>query len=87
MVMNNKIISEELETLKKLGWDKISHIRKTTQDAENRKNISNALRHAERLELLQKIEESIPLEKAELENKLKSLMEIEQADELQNVII
>ena len=39
-------------------------------------------RHQERLEMLKKIEESIPEEQAEVEEKIAKLMEIEQADTL-----
>jgi hypothetical protein len=37
------------------------------------------------LEILRKIEESIPIEMKEVEDKLKEVLEIEQADELQFV--
>ncbi len=37
--------------------------------------------------MLKKMEEDLPEEQKELENKIMELMEIEQADELQEVII
>ena len=73
---------EELETLKKNHWNQITDIRKATQDSENRKNISNAERHGERLEILKKLDESIPEEMKMLEDRILELMDIEQADEL-----
>jgi hypothetical protein len=45
------------------------------------------MKHQERLEMLRKIEESIPIEMKEVEDKLKEVLEIEQADELQLVKI
>lgn len=68
--------------MKKQGWDDITQIRKNTQSEENRRNIGDMKRHQERLEMLKKIEESIPEEQAEIEEKISKLMEIEQADTL-----
>lgn len=72
--------------LKKKGWDEITQIRKNTQSEENRRNMGDLIRHQERLEMLKKIEESIPEEQAEVEEKISLLMEIEQADTLVVVI-
>lgn len=47
--------------------------------------MGDLVRHSERLELLKKIEESIPEEQAEIEERITKLMEIEQADTLVNV--
>ncbi len=48
--------------------------------------MGDLIRHQERLEMLKKIEESIPEEQAEIEEKISKLMEIEQADTLVIVI-
>ncbi len=44
--------------------------------------MGDVVRHQERLDMLKKIEESIPEEQAEVEEKISKLMEIEQADTL-----
>ena len=77
---------EELEGLKINGWDLIVEIRSTTQNEENQRNIANKLRQNERIEALKHFEEQIPQHQKELEQKMQSLMELEQADELQIVI-
>lgn len=71
--------------MKKEGWDKITEIYLTTQEKENQRNIQNEQRHAARIKMLEQFDESIPLEMKELEEKIKELMDIEQADELQKV--
>lgn len=71
--------------MKQDGWNKISNIRKVTQESENKRNIENAAKHEFRLEQLRKIEDEIPAEMHEIEVKLKEIMEIENADELQFV--
>lgn len=48
--------------------------------------MGDLIRHQERLDMLKKIEESIPEEQAEVEEKIGKLMEIEQADTLVIVI-
>ena len=78
---------EFLEKQKLEGWDKITRIRKLTQDVENKRNIENELKHKERLELIKSMEDSIPFEMKEIEEQLKKLMDIEQADQLQLVYI
>ncbi len=67
------------------GWDKITRIRKVTQDLENKRNTENELKHQERLNMLRAMEESLPSQMQEIEEQLKVIMEIEQADEVQIV--
>jgi hypothetical protein len=86
-MVRNLFIIEYLEKLKQDGWNKISNIRKVTQESENKRNIENAAKHEIRLEQLRKIEEEIPAEMHEIETKLKEIMEIEHADELQFVTL
>ena len=66
-------------------WNKISYIRKTTQDVENKRNMENSVKQTERMEMLRKIEESYDIDFSEVEKKAIQLMNIEEADELQNV--
>ena len=73
--------------MKKERWDEISQIRKNTQFEENRRNMGDLIRHNERLEMLKKLEASIPEEQSEIEEKIYKLLEIEQADTLVVVII
>jgi len=49
--------------------------------------LGDLIRHQDRLDMLKKMEESIPDEQAEVEEKINKLMEIEQADTLVIVII
>ena len=44
--------------------------------------MGDVVRHKERLEMLKKLENTIPEEQSEIEEKIHSLMEIEQADTL-----
>jgi hypothetical protein len=44
--------------------------------------MGDVIRHKERLEMLKKLENTIPEEQAEIEEKIHVLMEIEQADTL-----
>lgn len=67
-------------------WNKITQIRKVTQDIENKRNVENSAKHVERMEMLRKIEESYDMDFGEVEKKAIQLMNIEEADELQNVI-
>jgi hypothetical protein len=60
-------------------------IRKDTQHEENRRNIENAHKHNERLKLMKIFEEEHPYAMDEIGRTISDLMEIEQADELQNV--
>ena len=76
-----------MENDRRATWDDIIKTVKETQHKENRRNIENAAKHNERLNMLKKMEEDLPDEQKELENKIMELMEIEQADELQEVII
>lgn len=66
-------------------WNKISHIRKTTQDVENKRNMENSTKQTERMEMLRKIEESYETDFSDVEKRAIQLMNIEEADELQNV--
>lgn len=66
-------------------WNKISQIRKTTQDVENKRNMENYTKQSERTEMLRKIEESYETDFSDVEKRAIQLMNIEEADELQNV--
>jgi len=68
-------------------WTKITQIRKATQDVENKRNIENSEKHKDRIEMLSKIEESYEIDFGEVKKKALALMNIEEADELQNVRI
>jgi len=76
-----------LENTRLDTWNKITQIRKSTQDVENKRNMENAAKHLERMEMLRKIEESYDMDFGEVEKKAIQLMNIEEADELQNVKI
>ena len=76
-----------MEYDRRATWDDIIKTVKETQHKENRRNIENATKHNDRLNMLKKMEEDLPEEQKELEQKIIELMEIEQADELQEVII
>ena len=75
-----------MEYDRRATWDDIIKTIKETQHKENRRNIENATKHNERLNMLKKMEEDLPDEQIELEKNIMELMEIEQADELQEVI-
>ena len=64
-------------------FDKISEVYKNTQAVENQRNMHNEESHAKRLKLLEEFDEKLPSELSEIEEKMKALMEIEQADKLQ----
>jgi hypothetical protein len=66
-------------------WTKITQIRKATQDVENKRNLENSEKHKERIEMLRNIEESYETDFGEVQKKALALMNIEEADELQNV--
>jgi hypothetical protein len=74
-----------LENTRLETWNKITQIRKSTQDVENKRNMENSAKHLERMEMLRKIEESYDMDFGEVEKKAIQLMNIEEADELQNV--
>jgi len=74
-----------LENTRLDTWNKISHIRKTTQDVENKRNMENSTKQTERMEMLRKIEESYETDFSDVEKRAIQLMNIEEADELQNV--
>lgn len=76
------IIIEEIEDLKRQHWDKISEIYKNTEKVENQRNIHNEESHEKRLRLLEEFDQNLPTELATVEEKMKELMEIEQADKL-----
>ena len=76
------IIIEEIEDLKRQHWDKISEIYKNTEKVENQRNIHNEESHEQRLKLLEEFDQNLPTELATVEEKMKELMEIEQADKL-----
>ena len=75
-------IIEEIEDLKRQHWDKISEIYKNTEKVENQRNIHNEESHEQRLKLLEEFDQNLPTELATVEEKMKELMEIEQADKL-----
>lgn len=76
------------EILKKFEREqdtKIQQIRIKTQDDESRRIRENLVEHYKREELLRQMEESIPEDMRKIEDKIKELMDIEQADLLQAV--
>ena len=64
-------------------FDAITQIFKTTEAVENQRNIHNEESHEKRLQLLEKFDEDLPQQMNEITEKMKDLMEIEQADLLQ----
>jgi predicted AlkP superfamily phosphohydrolase/phosphomutase len=76
-----------LETRKKELWDLITGIRKSTEHNENRFNIDNSKKHLKHLEALKQLEEDLPEWKQKIKETIVELMEIEQADKLNEVII
>ena len=74
---------EEIEDLKRHHWDLISDIYKNTEKVENQRNIHNEESHEKRLKLLEEFDQNLPGELQSVEEKMKQLMEIEQADKLQ----
>ena len=74
---------EEIEDLKRQHWDKITEIYKNTEKVENQRNIHNEESHEKRLRLLEEFDTNLPAELQSVEEKMKELMEIEQADKLQ----
>ena len=74
---------EEIEDLKRHHWDLISDIYKNTKKVENQRNIHNEESHEKRLKLLEEFDQNLPGELQSVEEKMKELMEIEQADKLQ----
>jgi hypothetical protein len=76
---------ENLEKKRRKGFDLITEIYKSTQESENERNIQNEIRHEKRLRMLEQFDEAHPNEMRDLENQIRDLMEIEQADELQKV--
>lgn len=64
-------------------FDTITQIFKTTEAVENQRNIHNEESHEKRLQLLEKFDEDLPQQMNEITEKMKDLMEIEQADLLQ----
>ncbi len=77
-------IIEEIEDLKRQHWDKISEIYKDTEKRENQRNKHNEEEHEKRLRHLEEFDQNLPNELAEVEEKMKQLMEIEMADKLYN---
>ena len=60
----------------------ISEIYKNTEKVENQRNIHNEESHEKRLKLLEEFDQNLPGELQSVEEKMKELMEIEQADKL-----
>ena len=71
-----------MEDLKRKHWDLITEIYKNTEKVENQRNIHNEESHEKRLQLLEEFDENLPKELQTVEDKMKELMEIEQADKL-----
>jgi hypothetical protein len=83
-----KIVSYEILKKCEKDHDKIiQEIRITTQNDETRRISNNLLEHNKREELLRQMEESIPEDMKMIEEKIRDLMEIEQADTLNTVIL
>ena len=77
------ILLDEIETKRRSDFDLISQIYKSTEAVENQRNIQNEESHEKRLKLLTDFEDNLPKEMESINEKMKSLMEIEQADLLQ----
>lgn len=73
----------EIETAKREKWDEISQITKSTEAIENQRNVHNEESHTKRFELLEKFDEELPDQIKDITEKMKALMDIEQADLLQ----
>jgi hypothetical protein len=83
-----KIMSnEDLRKLEKDSDKLIQDIRINTQNDESRRIRDNLIEHSKREELLRQMEEAIPEDMKQIEEKIKELMDIEQPDKLQEVII
>lgn len=83
-----KIMSnEDLRKLEKDSDKLIQDIRINTQNDESRRIRDNLIEHSKREELLRQMEEAIPEDMKQIEEKIKELMEIEQPDKLQEVNI
>ena len=72
-----------MEKQRRSDFDTISQIYKTTEAVENQRNIHNEESHEKRLKLLEQFDDELPNQMKEITEKMKSLMEIEQADLLQ----
>jgi len=83
-----KIVSYEiLKTTEKTYDLEIQKIRINTQNEETRRINNNQIEHNKREELLRQMEESIPEDMKIIEEKIRELMDIEQADTLNAVIL
>ncbi len=78
---------EELKKTEKFHDKMIQEIRINTQNDETRRIQNNIVEHNKREELLRQMEESIPEDMKMIEEKIRELMEIEQADTLNAVRI
>ena len=73
---------EKLEMERRKFWDKIMNIIKGTKLEEAKNKEENILKHNKRLDDLKRIDEEIPKKQQIIEERIKELMEIEQADVL-----
>jgi len=77
---------EELETMRREWWKKITDIIQDTKYEEKNNAESNLERHNFRLEELKRLDEEIPKKQQQVEERINELLDMEQADSLKQVI-